>query len=109
MKTWILGVVAIAAVALTGCDGGNGQCSKVGFCSTGYEWDSSLCACVPSAPACTQDSDCKLQVNNCDTCACLSLPNGTSLPACTGQTVTCAPDTCLGKTAACVSGTCRAQ
>src|SRR5262245_9732468 len=107
MKTWMLAFTAVAPLVLPGCDANEGTSTRLGLCSAGYQWDQTTCSCVPSTPACTQDSDCRLLTNTCDVCSCSSLPTGTNLPACTGTTVTCSADPCQGKLAACVTGTCR--
>jgi hypothetical protein len=93
------------------CDG-SGTCVQTAMCMIGYEWSTTQCQCVPSAPApgaCASDADCRLVDDYCTGCDCRSLSTTDADPVCDGPGVRCFAEPCLNHTAACVGGQCVVQ
>lgn len=81
-------------------------CVQNVFCIKGSVWSPTACRCVPAAPACATDADCRLFSDYCTGCDCRALGIHDPDPVCPGPGVRCFADPCATHAAACVNGSC---
>ena len=80
------------------------------LCIRGLHWSPILCQCVPDDEGlCSNDSDCRLFDDTCNSCDCRALSTADIDPTCSGPGVACFAAPCINKIAVCVDGQCTAR